>query len=183
MGGAPLPYPGDRLSNGRIGVRPWSEGDLECVQEAGADHDILSGTTVPEVFTPEEGVAFIHRQWKRAIDGEGVSQAIVDTTTDRALGLVIVSIRPQPQVAGLGYWVRPSARGRGAATEAIRLITPWAFEALGLKRLEAWVEPDNRASQQVLLNAGFQREGRLRNFLTTARGTSDALVFSTVSTP
>ncbi len=37
------------------------------------------------------------------------------------------------------------------------------------------------ASQRVLQNAGFQQEGRLRNFLNTPTVTSDALVFSAIS--
>lgn len=83
--------------------------------------------------------------------------------------------------ADLGYWIVPEARGRGAGTAAVRLVAPWALEALDLRRLEAWVEPDNEASQHVLRSAGFQQEGRLRNFLTLDGGSSDALVFSVIS--
>lgn len=107
--------------------------------------------------------------------------AVPDLSDDRAVGLVVVSLRPQPGVGGLGCWVVPRARGRGAASAAVRLITPWSFEALRLQRLEAWVDPTNLASQRVLLSAGFLHEGRLRNFFTTADGQpSDALVFSAV---
>lgn len=91
-----------------------------------------------------------------------------------------VALRPQPHVGGLGYWIVPSERGQGVATAAVRLVVPWALDALDLRRLEAWVQPDNLASQRVLRNAGFQQEGRLRNFLTVEGGTSDALVFSTL---
>ena len=66
------------------------------------------------------------------------------------------------------------------ATAAVRLITPWALDVLNLRRLEAW-EPQNLASQRVLRNAGFQQEGRLRNFLNTESGVSDALVFSVIT--
>ncbi|KAA1425584.1 GNAT family N-acetyltransferase [Nocardioides antri] len=175
-----LPYPEPTLSDGRYGLRPWAETDLDCVREASADPEIPRGTTVPATFTPDEGRAFIRRQWRRAADGAGVSQAVVDLGADRAIGLVIVSLRPQPGVGGLGYWIVPAARGRGAASAALRLIVPWAFRGLGLRRLEAWVDPDNHPSQQVLLRSGFQLEGRLRNFLTAEGQPSDALVFSAI---
>jgi RimJ/RimL family protein N-acetyltransferase len=110
-----------------------------------------------------------------------VSQAVVEVDGDRAIGLVWVALRPQPHVGGLGYWIVPQARGRGAATAAVRLVVPWALEALGLRRLEAWVEPGNEASQRVLRGAGFEPEGRLRNFLTLDGRTSDALVYSVIS--
>ncbi|WP_457206066.1 GNAT family N-acetyltransferase [Nocardioides sp. P5_C9_2] len=176
----PLSYPDPPLSDGRISLRRWQEGDVECIRLAGTDPDILRGTTVPADFTPAEGLAFIHRQRTRAHDGEGVSQAIVDAKSDRAIGLMWVALRPQPHVGGLGYWVVPQERGYGAATAAVRLVVPWALSALHLRRLEAWVQPENSASQQVLRNAGFLEEGRLRNFLTIEGRTADALVFSSV---
>ncbi|MGH3503320.1 MAG: GNAT family N-acetyltransferase [Nocardioidaceae bacterium] len=178
-----LPYPECALTDGRIGIRRSMESDLECIREAGADTDIPRGTSVPGSFTPAEGIAFIHRQWSRAQDGVGVSQAIIDAQSDRAIGLVYVSLRPQPCVGGLGYWIIPSARGRGAATTAVRLITPWAFDALRLHRVEAWVHPQNLASQHVLASAGFEQEGRLRNFFCGEGGASDALVFSAIPRP
>lgn len=80
----------------------------------------------------------------------------------------------------MGYWIVPSERGQGVATAAVRLVVPWALDALDLRRLEAWVQPENLASQRVLRNAGFQQEGRLRNFLNIEGGASDALVFSII---
>jgi [ribosomal protein S5]-alanine N-acetyltransferase len=175
-----LPYPDPPLSDGRIGLRRWQEGDVECVRLASADPDIPRGTTVPATFSPAEGLAFIRRQWSRAENREGVSQAIVEVQTDRAIGLMWVALRPQPHVGGLGYWIVPPGRGQGVATAAVRLVTPWALQALDLQRLEAWVEPENLASQRALRRAGFQQEGRLRNFLTIEGRVWDALVFSVI---
>ncbi|GAB1640467.1 GNAT family N-acetyltransferase [Krasilnikovia sp. MM14-A1259] len=174
----PLSYPDPALSDRRIGLRMWREADIDCIRLAGTDPRIPKGTTVPANFTQAGGLAFIHRQWARLENGEGVSQAIVDVDDDRAVGLLWVALRPQPRVCGLGYWVIPSARRQGVATAAVRLAVPWALETLDLQRLEAWVEPDNLASQHVLTSVGFQLEGRLRNFLTDGRRPADALVFS-----
>lgn len=40
-------------------IRPWHEGDLDCVRGAGTDPTIPAGTTVPAVFSPEAGLAFV----------------------------------------------------------------------------------------------------------------------------
>lgn len=162
--------------DGPTRLRPWREGDLECVRLAGTDATIASGTTVPAHFTEQAGLAFIHRQWGRLADGEAVSLAIADAISDAAFGLVIVNLRPQRRVAGLGYWVVPPARGRGRATGAVRLMSRWALSFLDLGRLEAWVAVDNRASHRTLSSAGFRREGVLRNFLEA--GSVDATVYS-----
>ncbi|GAA2498700.1 GNAT family protein [Terrabacter carboxydivorans] len=180
MTDTPLPYPDPALGDGQVGLRRWRESDVECIRLAGTDPRITAATTVPVEGTPEEAIAFIRRQWSRADEREGVSLAVVDVDDDRAVGLVWVALRPQQHVGGLGYWVVPPARGRGVATAAVRLVVPWALEALHLQRLEAWVEPDNLASQRTLLSAGFALEGRLRSILTLGGRPSDALVFSVV---
>ena len=179
-----LAYPDPELTDGVVRLRKWSEDDLGCIEEASHDRAITEGTTVPPVFTPEEGRAFVHRQWSRINDGVAVSFAVADAETDRAQGLVILPVRPQNGVAGLGYWLgywlAASARGRGRATRAVRLISDWALRDLSMQRVEAWVEPDNVASQQVLRHAGFDKEGRLRNFLELDGRRTDALVFSRI---
>ena len=41
--------------------------------------------------------------------------------------------------ASVAYWRAPEARGRGAATRPVRLMTRWAFETFeGLVRIELW---------------------------------------------
>jgi ribosomal-protein-alanine N-acetyltransferase len=176
-----LAYPDPELTDGRVRLRRWSLSDLTCIEAAATDHRIPEGTSVPALFTDEEGAAFIRRQWSRIQDGVGVSQAVVDAGTDRAVGLVWLGLRPQAGVGGLGYWVIPSARRRGYAAGAVRLLSDWALSALGLDRVEAWVEPDNAPSRRVLLSCGFEQEGLLRNFSRSNGEPRDALVLSRVT--
>jgi len=173
-----LRYPDPALTDGVVRLRPWEDGDLECVREAATDPSIPRVTTVPVVFSREEGLSFIGRQRQRIERGEGVSLAIADDATGRALGLTWLGLRPQLGVMGLGYWVVPGARGRGLGTRAVRLVVAWALSEAGMARVEAWVEPANLASQRLLAAAGFTREGVLRSFLSFGGRRSDAVVFS-----
>ena len=172
----PSPLIGERVT-----LRRWSFNDLDCIEEASRDPRIPAGTTVPAAFTPAAGRSFIERQWSRFDNAEGISLAIHANEIDRAVGLVVMLRRPQPGVIGLGYWIVPSARRFGYATVAATLASTWAITSGGFARIEAWVEPDNYASQHVLSAAGFDNEGRLRSFLTTGSTRSDALVYSRVA--
>lgn len=60
----------------------------------------------------------------------------------------------------LGYWLTPSAWGRGYATEAGRAVVDMARHALPLSRLGAWHFADNPASGAVLRKLGFRRTGQ-----------------------
>jgi RimJ/RimL family protein N-acetyltransferase len=62
----------------------------------------------------------------------------------------------------LGYWLAEPFWNKGIMTEAVKLITDYAFEHLNLNRIFAQPYDRNRASMRVLEKAGFQFEGRLK---------------------
>lgn len=175
-----LACPDPPLTDGVVRLRGWEERDLGCVEQASSDPVIPEGTTVPPVFTPQAGRAWIHRQRERAELGEGLSLAIADAGSHEARGACVLTMRPQPGTAGIGYWVIEGARGRGLAARAVGLLAPWALRHAGLSRLEALVEPSNLPSRRVMEAAGFQREGCLRSFLVFATRRADALVYGLV---
>jgi [ribosomal protein S5]-alanine N-acetyltransferase len=65
--------------------------------------------------------------------------------------------------AELGYWLAEPFWGRGIMTGAVRCITTYAIEELGLHRVYAEPYTDNIASAKVLEKAGFVREGIMRS--------------------
>jgi [ribosomal protein S5]-alanine N-acetyltransferase len=170
-------YPDPPLTDGAVLLRRWLESDLGCVEEASRDPQIPEGTTVPATFTEAEGRAWIERQWGRADSGEGLSLAIAEADSGEALGAIVLLLR-RPDTAEIGYWLVPRARGRRLGSGAVRLLAPWALSEAGLARIEAFVEPENAASQRVLEGAGFQREGYLRSYLAFTDRRADALIYS-----
>jgi hypothetical protein len=116
----PLP-PEPHLMDGSVRLRRWAMSDLACVEAASREGTIPAGTTVPVVYSEDAGRAWIERQHARRVDGQGWSLAICDTLTDRAMGCVVLLLRPQDGVAGVGYWVVPDDRGRGHASSAVDL--------------------------------------------------------------
>lgn len=64
--------------------------------------------------------------------------------------------------AEIGYMLARSLWGQGHAREAATLAIDHAFGPLGLRRLEADIDPRNLASQKLLERLGFVREGVLR---------------------
>ena len=177
-----LRYPDPPLTDGVVLLRRWEERDLPCVEEASRDPRIPAGTTVPQVFSRDEGLAWIERQWRRAGEGQGLSLAIAEAETGEARGVVVLLLRPEggrrAGTAELGYWLIPRARGRGYASRAIALAARWGLVEAGLARIEALVEPENAASQRVLERAGFKREGHLRSYLVFGDRRADALIYS-----
>lgn len=63
------------------------------------------------------------------------------------------------QSAYLGYAAGKPYAGRGYMREAIELVLRVAFNDLRLHRIEANIQPGNKASIALAQGAGFQREG------------------------
>jgi RimJ/RimL family protein N-acetyltransferase len=105
--------------------------------------------------------------------------AITDRATGALLGAVGVAVRPwDAGMAEIGYWLAPEARGRGAATRALRLLSRWTLREWPIGRLHLMADVDNTASQAVAERAGFTREGVMRSGM-LARGVArDHVVFS-----
>lgn len=80
--------------------------------------------------------------------------------------------------ASVGYWLLPDGRGRGVASRALRLLVGWAFQDLGLARLELTCGPDNQLSQNVAERCGFSREGLLRSNIAFKGQRRDSVIFS-----
>jgi ribosomal-protein-alanine N-acetyltransferase len=85
------------------------------------------------------------------------------------------------QMGSIGYWVGASFTRRGHTLSAVQAITRFAFQRLGLHRVEAACIPTNIASRGVLLKAGFVHEGLARDYLRIDGVWRDHLLFGLVS--
>jgi [ribosomal protein S5]-alanine N-acetyltransferase len=82
--------------------------------------------------------------------------------------------------AEIGYWLGKDYWGQGIMTEAVRLITTYGFEKLGLRRIYAHVFVFNKASMTVLKKAGFKYEGKLRKHAKKGDKFLDSFLFAKV---
>ncbi|MAP96015.1 MAG: 30S ribosomal protein S5 alanine N-acetyltransferase [Ponticaulis sp.] len=69
------------------------------------------------------------------------------------------------QMGTIGYWIAEDWGGQGRMTKAVSRVVEFGFKSLGLHRIEAACVPENTASANVLLRAGFQEEGFARAYL------------------
>ncbi|MEF2071703.1 GNAT family N-acetyltransferase [Consotaella aegiceratis] len=72
------------------------------------------------------------------------------------------------QNAYLSYYGMAGFTGRGLMTEAVRLTVRYAFDEIGLHRLEANIQPDNAASIALVRRLGFRKEGFSPRYLKIA---------------
>lgn len=57
----------------------------------------------------------------------------------------------------ISYILNPAFQGHGYAAEAVKALLAMCFENLGMQRVHAYVDVDNRASQSLLSKLGFTK--------------------------
>ena len=165
------------LTDGVVTLRPWRVEDVDAVVGICQDPEIVRFTRIPVPYTRDDALLFLAQQVAQEQRGDVASFAIADAAGESVLGSI--DVRPTAEGrATIGYLVAAPARSHGVASRAVRLLSRWALEDLGLARLEIQVRPDNPASQRVAERAGFRREGVLRSYLESRGERHDAMIFS-----
>lgn len=69
------------------------------------------------------------------------------------------------QNAYVGYWIDQAVAGQGLMPEAVVVLARYAFEDLGLHRVQVSVIPRNRASRRIPEKLGLRDEGIALRYL------------------
>ncbi|WP_405435984.1 GNAT family N-acetyltransferase [Streptomyces avidinii] len=102
------------------------------------------------------------RVWMRRFDdGANLGFLVRVRETGAAAGMVNINsiIRGRYQGASLGYAAFAPSAGHGYMTEGLAATLQYAFTDLRLHRLEANIQPANKASLALVRRLGFHYEG------------------------
>lgn len=115
----------------------------------------------------------------RARSEEGTFYAFAITRGEEILGAcTLSSLHPIYHFCNLGYWVRTSFHGQGLAGRAAKLAARFAFEKLGVIRVEIVIALKNQASLRVAEKIGAHDEGILLNRMVIGKSIYDAHMYS-----
>ena len=118
--------------------------------------------------------------YSRDIDLDQAYPFFIFRSRDEALlgGVTLSNVRRGvAQMASIGYWIGEPHSRKGHMLAAVRAIAPFAFQRLGLHRLEAACIPENAPSRELLLKGGFRLEGEARAYLKINGVWRDHLLF------
>ena len=150
-------------------LRPWVLGDDAYVRAAHADPEIRRWS--PFSLSVGDAELVVERRLHPRPE-DPPAWVIVDRGSREAIGdLSFRWILPWLRVSAVGYAVLAAARGRGVATEAVRLASGHVLITLGWPRLELYHAVGNPASCRVAQRCGFTLEGTMRRALRYADGT------------
>jgi ribosomal-protein-serine acetyltransferase len=127
----------------------------------------------PQTKTVDDSRAFIVRSLASETDVEA-NGIWVD---GRLAGTMGLRIDPSDSAAEIGYWIGGEFEGRGIITRACRRFFAFAFDELGLHRMELSAATGNVRSRAVAERLGMRQEGVLRDGVRTPEGFRDLAIY------
>lgn len=163
-------------------IRPYRLDDLDEVYTAATEsREIISrwmGWMTPD-YSREDAAKWVEHAVTSWENGDAYEHLIIDSADGAiagACGLNLLNLTNG--VCNLGYWVRVSRIGRGAARQAALLLRDFGFGTVGLNRLEIVVADGNTYSRKVAESTGATYEGLQRLRLKVGDISHDAHMYA-----
>jgi len=177
-----LQPPDPPLQNDRIRLDVFTQADGDDAFAMVQDPDVKRYTYIPSDADRAYITRWIGRYETGWADGSCAGFSIRGLDEDAYLGFAaIVRLELAERQGEIGYMVPPEARGRGAATGAVQLLTRWGFDELGLERLQLQIDATNVASIRVAERAGYRLDGVLRSVYFKEGRRGDTQVWSSLA--
>lgn len=98
----------------------------------------------------------------------------------QVVGIIeLYDLTPKVNMVSIGYRLSECVWGKGIASKALEAVISYLFIASTINRIQAFVLPQNKQSEKVLLKNGFIKEGLLRQAqYWEDKGIVDVIVYS-----
>ena len=152
------------LRGERVIVRPHTEADFDELWTAIQESKDHLRPWLPFADQSKDDLrVWLRRAVAHTATRETLACAIIERATGRIAGNLGLMVHDWE--AGrfeIGYWLRVGATGKGLMTEAVQLITDFAFDHLWANRVEIRCDARNDHSAGVPRRLGFTQEAHLR---------------------
>jgi [ribosomal protein S5]-alanine N-acetyltransferase len=173
-----LPADVAELQTERLVVRLARHSDLPALLDINGDEQITRHLPYDTWRDMADAQAWFDRATARHQAGDGRQFVIALRDTGQVIGACLLFRYDQANGrAEIGYLLGRRWWGAGYAQEATAALIRYAFEELGLRRVEADIDPRNLDSARLLERLGFSPEGVLRQRWNVKGRTSDAAIY------
>lgn len=159
------------LENKRVLLRPLQASDLDALLEVALEPSLWE-VGLTRVSNREELEKYMEIAFKEREQGTSIPFVIIDKATGkvagstRFCGLVLPHKRTE-----IGYtWIHPSYQRSGLNRAMKFEMLRYAFEEMGLNRVELKTDERNSKSRNAMLAIGCKEEGILRHHMITWTG-------------
>lgn len=152
------------IKTNRLNIRPYEQGDEEAIYGVINSQGIFETTlNIPYPYPREQLKIWLHFIMKNSLYKRGYEYGIFKKDHTYIGNVGIVNIDWVNHHAEITYFIGEEYWGQGYATEAVRAMIRFAFQELGLERIQGRCMVINPASLRVMQKCGLKYEGKARH--------------------
>lgn len=151
------------LESERTVLRQFTDVDLESVYKGLSHPEVIKyyGISFDTLEATKEQMIWFADLEK---NGTGIWWAICSKEDGRFLGAGgLNDLSHVHKKAEIGFWLMTENWGKGYMTETMPLIFDYAFNTIGLRRIEGFVDSENSNCKKAVAKLNFKLEGTMRD--------------------
>lgn len=155
------PFP--NLESERLILREITPADVEQVFAIRSDAATMQYIPRPLAKTKQDALEHIQMLRKGVLDNDFINWAITFKDDDKLIGVIcLLRMQLKNFRTEIGYALHPDFHGKGIMDEAVKVVIDYAFNSLKFHSIEAVIDPDNLASEKLLIKNHFVKEAHLK---------------------
>lgn len=170
------------LKGQHIHLRALEKEDLDFLYKLENDTDIweISGTVTPY---SKNVLQFYLENAHRDIYDVKQLRLVISDADGNALGLIdLYDFEPKHKRAGVGIViVNETERNKGIGSEALSLITDYAFKTLDIRQLYANILEENQRSLHLFHKLGFTKVGVKKDWISSGGVFKNEVLFQKIN--
>ncbi|WP_107942715.1 GNAT family protein [Metasolibacillus sp. FSL H7-0170] len=171
------------LNTKRLHLRRMQVSDSHSLFKIWSDPDVTKFMNISNFTDETQAKEMIELLENLAQANKAIRFSMIEIKSHEIIGTCgFNSIDFENSKAEIGYDIAKAYWGMGYAPEGIKALVHYAFENLGLNRIEAKVEPSNANSIKVLQKLNFTFEGTLRQYEKSKASFIDINIYSLLKT-
>lgn len=150
------------LMSERLIIRKMTEEDIDSLSEI-TNNENMYRYIPPFLYKKSRGnlLAAIRNLGGRDFDKKKmiIAGIYLSAEPDRLIGLAeMFDYKKRTNQITIGYRINEAYWHRGIATETVALLIAYLCDDIGIQTIKAFVMPENKYSERVLMNNGFTKD-------------------------
>ena len=171
------------IDTGRLRLRELAAADIPEIVALLAEPAIAEMTlNIPHPYHEPDAVYWLNSSSQGFQSNEQYVFAVEQRATGEFMGGIGLTLLPRFDRAEAGYWLGRPFWGQGFATEALRALLGFGFDALALPKIVATHLTKNPASGRVMQKAGMRWEAEIPQHVKRAGHYHDLMQYQLLRT-
>lgn len=170
------------LETERLYLRELQIEDKEVMFELRTDANIMRYIPRPPLHDIDDAMALIEKMKLGMTNLQSINWAMTLKDSPEMIGsIAFINIQREHYRTEVGYMMHPAFHRKGLMSEALKAVIQYAFETLHFHSIEAVIDPDNIASENLLIQHNFRKEAHLRENFFFQGQFLDSVIYSLIS--